>query len=98
MSFALNGGSWPIAAQGVCQTCLQLVKPDAAPAAPATSVESEVGRLLFEKKLNDREAAAAFKVGEIYGRYERCMRAGGPPCRRATRSAAVAPRNSPTSG
>jgi hypothetical protein len=26
---------------------------------------------LFEKKLNDREAAAAFKVGEIYGRYER---------------------------
>jgi hypothetical protein len=26
---------------------------------------------LFEKKLNDREAAAAFKVGEIYARYER---------------------------
>jgi hypothetical protein len=30
-----------------------------------------VARLLFEKKLNDREAAAAFRVGEIYGRYER---------------------------
>jgi hypothetical protein len=31
-----GGRKWPIAAQGVCQTCLQLVKADAAPAAPAT--------------------------------------------------------------
>jgi hypothetical protein len=33
--------------------------------------KSQVGMLLFEKKLNQREASVAFRVAEIYGRFER---------------------------
>jgi hypothetical protein len=36
--------------------------------------KSQVGTLLFEKKLDQREAAAAFKFAEIYGRFERLHR------------------------
>jgi len=32
---------------------------------------SQVGRLLFHRELTPAEAAAAFRIGEIYGRFER---------------------------
>jgi hypothetical protein len=56
---------------GLTPTAIKRIGEDLARGAGDKRFESEVGRLLFLKKLNDREAAAAFKVGEIYGRYER---------------------------
>jgi hypothetical protein len=52
------------------RTAIKRIKEDLERGPGDKRFESEVGRLLFEKKLNDREAAAAFQVGEIYG-YER---------------------------
>jgi len=61
-----------VADNGLTPTAIKRIKEDLERCAGDKRFESEVGpRLLFEKKLNDREAAAAFKVGEIYGRYER---------------------------
>jgi hypothetical protein len=60
-----------VADNGLTPTAIKRMTEDLARGAGDKRFESEVGRLLFEKKLNDREAAAAFKVGEIYGRYER---------------------------
>jgi hypothetical protein len=56
---------------GLTPTAIKRISEDLARGSGDRRFESEVARLLFEKKLNDREAAAAFKVGEIYGRYER---------------------------
>ncbi len=60
-----------VADNGLTPTAIKRITEDLARGAGDKRFESEVARLLFEKKLNDREAAAAFKVGEIYGRYER---------------------------
>jgi hypothetical protein len=60
-----------VADSGLTPTAIKRISEDLARGAGDRRFESEVARLLFEKKLNDREAAAAFRVGEIYGRYER---------------------------
>ncbi len=56
---------------GLTPTAIKRIGEDLARGAGDKRFETEVARLLFERKLNDREAAAAFKVGEIYGRFER---------------------------
>lgn len=56
---------------GLTPTAIKRISEDLARGAGDKRFETEVARLLFERKINDREAAAAFKVGEIYGRFER---------------------------
>ncbi len=56
---------------GLTPTAIKRIVEDLARGAGDKRFETEVARLLFERKLNDREAAAAFKIGEIYGRFER---------------------------
>jgi hypothetical protein len=60
-----------VADNGLTPTAIKRISEDLARGAGDKRFETEVARLLFERKINDREAAAAFRVGEIYGRFER---------------------------
>jgi hypothetical protein len=86
--------TWPIAAQGVCQTCLQLVKADVASAAPILAGSAGAGDAsaaldvvasagTATRSSRGKRAAALRRLG---GRAPRHTRAGCPgrpsrPCR-----------------
>lgn len=60
--------------EGISPSGWQRIKTDVVRIANDTRLGTEVGRLSFHGELTAAQTAAAFRVGEIYGRFERFKR------------------------